>query len=100
MIKETLAYLRGRERPEVVRLIEEGLEEGGVDATTVTVYPSEAEALEAELTGEGALAAGIAATQPRVVVLFCHEERDQVYGLLGRLGAVPLDPTVAVAAPA
>ena len=64
------------------------------------VYPSEAEALEAELAGEGALVAGIAAPQPRVVVLFCHEERDQIFALLGRLGAVPVDPAAVAAAPA
>ena len=29
--------------------------------------------------------------RPRVIVLLCHEERDDVYRLLGSLGARPID---------
>jgi cyanophycin synthetase len=99
-IKETLAYLRGRPRDEVVRMIRQGLAEGGVDPADVPVYASETAALEGELAGEGALQAGIPADQPRVVVLFCHEERDGVFALLERLGAVPVDPSAAMVAAA
>ena len=91
VIKETLAYLRGRERQDIVRLLCDGLTEGGVDPDDVPVYGSESEALDAELAGQGALAAGTAGDQPRVVVLFCHEERDEVFALLHRLGAVPAE---------
>jgi cyanophycin synthetase len=81
-IKETRAYLRGRPAPDVVRLLCEGLAEGGVDASSVPVYETELAALEAELAGPDV---------PRVVVLFCHEQRDEVFELLARLGAVALD---------
>jgi cyanophycin synthetase len=81
-IKETRAYLRGRPGPDVVRLLTEGLAEGGVDVAAVPVYASETAALAAELA---------AADEPRVVVLFCHEQRDEVFGLLASLGATPLE---------
>jgi hypothetical protein len=60
------------------------------------VYETEPEALAAELAGPGAGAGAAAAadTGPdarRVVVLFCHEARDEVFALLGRLGATPVD---------
>jgi hypothetical protein len=59
----------------------------------VPVYDSETAALEAELSGAAALAAGVGRPDaPRVVVLFCHEDRDGVFALLDRLGARPLDP--------
>jgi cyanophycin synthetase len=81
-IKETRAYLRGRPAPDVVRLLAEGLAEGGMDAASVPVYETELAALESELAGPDT---------PRVVVLFCHEQRDEVFDLLARLGAQPLD---------
>ena len=96
-VKETLAYLRGRQREEIVERLLEGVAEGGMDPSTVPVYGSEAMALEAELVGAGAVAArsaaGEAADAPRVVVLFCHEERQGVFELLERLGARQLDVT-------
>ncbi len=96
-VKETLAYLRGRQREEIVERLLEGVAEGGMDPSTVPVYGSEAMALEAELVGAGAVAArstaGEAADAPRVVVLFCHEERQGVFELLQRLGARQLDVT-------
>jgi hypothetical protein len=49
----------------------------------VTVYESETAALKAELADSGA--------RPRVVVLLCHEEREEVFGLLETLGARPID---------
>lgn len=87
-IKETLRYLRGRARSEVVDAIRAGIAEGGGDAAGATVYPGETEALEAELVGAGAKAAGGGRPDaPRIVVLLCHQERDEVAALLGRLGA-------------
>ncbi len=99
VIKETPAYLRGRGRAELVSLLREGLAQGGVDPAIVPVYPGEAEALEAELAGSGAVAAGgrgtgdarVAAGDARVVVLFCHAEREEVFALLERLGARVVD---------
>jgi cyanophycin synthetase len=99
-IKETLDYLRGRQRPEIVRLIQEGLAEGGVDASRVPVYATELEALESELRGSGEREAGIAPDATRIVALFCHEERDQIFALLERLGAQPVDPAAVMAATA
>jgi cyanophycin synthetase len=86
VIKETLAYLRGRDRAELVRLLGEGLAQGGLDPALIPVHETEADALEAELTGPEA-----AAGTPRVVVLFCHQDRDEVFALLERLGARSVD---------
>ncbi len=57
VIKETLGYLRGRERATLVRLLGEGLAEGGIDPADVPVYDTETRALEAELISTG-LASG------------------------------------------
>jgi cyanophycin synthetase len=90
-IKETLSYLRGRDRDEIVRVLRDGIAEGGMDASAVPVYETEPEALEAELVGAGAAAAGDGRPDaPRILVLFCHEARDEVFALLDRLGARPL----------
>jgi cyanophycin synthetase len=92
VIKETLDYLRGRDRAGVVDAIKAGIAEAGIDPATVPVYETEARALEAELAGSGAAAATNGrADAPRVVVLFCHAERDEVFALLARLGARQLD---------
>ena len=91
VIKETLAYLRGRDRADVVRVLGEGLAEGGLDPATIPVYESEAGALESELVGSGSVAAGGRPDAPRVVVLFCHQDRDAVFALLERLGAHGVD---------
>jgi cyanophycin synthetase len=94
VIKETLDYLRGRDRANVVDAIKAGIAEAGVDPATVPVYDTETRALEAELAGSGAAAATNGrADAPRVVVLFCHAERDQVVALLERLGAHQVDLT-------
>ena len=84
-LKETLRYLRGRDRESIVAVLREGLAEGGVDLAGVPLYESETLALETELARGGN-------DDDRVVVLFCHQERDEVFALLERLGAVPLDP--------
>jgi cyanophycin synthetase len=93
VIKETPRYLRGRTRESVVGELMAGVRAGGVSASTVPVYESETAALRAELTG-AAGASGIPNGRPdsaRVVVLLCHEERAEVYGLLSDLGARPVD---------
>ena len=94
VIKETLGYLRGRARENIVDTILEGVAEGGMDPSTVRVYDGEAEALEAELVGSGAASSSDGrADAPRVVILFCHEQRDAVFALLQRLGARQVDVT-------
>ena len=94
VVKETLGYLRGRERANLVGTILEGVAEGGMDPSTVKVYDGEAEALEAELVGSGAASSSDGrADAPRVVILFCHEQRDAVFALLQRLGARQVDVT-------
>ena len=91
-IKETLGYLRGREREDVVRVLRAGVASGGGDPAAITIYPSETRALESELVGAGGASGSDGrANGPRVVVLFCHEERDEVFALLARLGARPVD---------
>ncbi len=91
-VKETLAYLRGRSRDHVIAQLLAGVGDAGMDPATVPVYESETEALEAELGARGAAAAGDGRSDAaRVVVLFCHEQRDGVFTLLDRLGAHPID---------
>jgi cyanophycin synthetase len=87
IIKETLDYLRGRDRAEIVSTILEGVAAGGMDPATVPIHETETGALEAELT------TGDPVDDGRVIVLFCHAERDAVFALLDRLGALPVvDP--------
>jgi cyanophycin synthetase len=94
VIKETLGYLRGRRREDLVTTILEGVAEGGVDPSSVRVYDSEVAALEGELAGSGAASSSNGrADAPRVVILFCHEQRDGVFALLERLGARQVDLT-------
>lgn len=90
-IKETPTYLRGRDRTNVVDTLVAGVAEGGLDPSAVPVYEGEERALEAELTGVGAAAGEGRPDAPRVVVLFCHAEREAVFALLARLGARRVD---------
>ena len=66
-----------------------GLRSTGRTASDVPVYESETEALRAELArnGEGAARPDAA----RVIVLMCHEEREEVFDLLAKLGGRPID---------
>jgi cyanophycin synthetase len=82
-IKETLKYLRGRSRESVVGELLAGIRSGGRATSDVPVYESETAALRAELGDPGG--------RPRVVVLLCHEEREEVVQLLESLGARPID---------
>jgi cyanophycin synthetase len=107
-IKETLHYLRGRSRESIVGELMAGIRSGlaagpgrrgasgraatgKVEGLDVPVYSSETAALRAELNGAGAAAEGSKSDAPRVIVLMCHEERDEVFGLLRELGARPVD---------
>jgi cyanophycin synthetase len=103
-IKETIDYLRGRDRGEMVDVLRAGIAEGAAEAAArgrpafnaagVPVYETEVEAVRAEL----ALAAGPDAhgrpDQPAVIALMCHAERDDVFRLLAEMGARPVDSAV------
>jgi cyanophycin synthetase len=88
-IKETLKYLRGRTRESMIGELLAGVRSSGRATSDIPVYESEMEALRAEIalngSSEGRPDAG------RVIVLMCHEEREEVFRLLERLGARPID---------
>jgi cyanophycin synthetase len=86
-IKETLKYLRGRSRESIVGEIKAGIAAAGRRAEDVPVYESETAALRGELAHND----GDRADTPRVLVLMCHEEREEVFALLAKLGARPID---------
>jgi cyanophycin synthetase len=90
-IKETLRYLRGRSREEVVERLREGLAQAGLAPTAAPLYESEVQALRAELdaaaTADGRPIRGEAG---RVVVLLCHEDRPGVFALLADRGYRPI----------
>jgi hypothetical protein len=90
-VKETLKYLRGRTRESTVGELLAGIRESGVAAADVPIYETESDALRAELNGTAADGGHGRADAPRVVVLMCHEERDEVFRLLEQLGARPVD---------
>jgi cyanophycin synthetase len=90
-IKETLKYLRGRSAAAVVGELMAGVKAGGMTSTDVPVYHSETAALKAELNGAATSGHGRGADAPRVIVLMCHEEREEVFELLASLGARPVD---------
>jgi cyanophycin synthetase len=83
VLKETRHYLRGRTREEVVALLRAGVGEAGCDGPATEVHETEPAALGALLDEPDA---------PGIVVLFCHEDRDAVFALLGERGARPVDP--------
>jgi cyanophycin synthetase len=82
-IKETQKYLRGRSRESIVGELMAGVRAAGVPTADVPVYESETAALRAELAD--------ATGKPRIILLLCHEERDEVFALLATLGAKPID---------
>jgi len=86
-IKETLKYLRGRSRESIVGEILAGVTAGGKSPADVPIYESEVAALRGELAHND----GGRADTPRVLVLMCHEEREEVFALLAKLGARPVD---------
>jgi len=89
-IKETPHYLRGRARESIVDELRIGLAEAGVASGDVPVYPSETAALQAELTtaipGDPGRPGSV-----RIIVLMTHEEREEVFRLIERLGGRPID---------
>ena len=88
-IKETLRYLRGRTRESMVGEMLAGLRAAGVTAADVKVYESETAALRGELSRNGS-----ATSRPdagRVIVLMCHEEREEVFRTLAKMGARPVE---------
>jgi cyanophycin synthetase len=87
-VKETQKYLRGRSRESTVGELLAGVKSAGRSTSDVPVYESETEALRAEVRRNGDGAGGGAA---RVVVLMCHEEREEVFRLLTELGGKPVD---------
>jgi cyanophycin synthetase len=86
-VKETLKYLRGRSRESIVGEIMAGIASAGRSTADVPVYESETAALRAELARND----GDQPNAPRVLVLMCHEEREEVFALLAKLGARPVD---------
>jgi cyanophycin synthetase len=91
-IKQTLRYLRGRTAASVVGELLAGVKAGGGAVADVPIYRSETAALRAELNGAGGPTGhGRGADAPRVIVLMCHEEREEVFELLASLGARPVD---------
>jgi hypothetical protein len=90
VIKETLKYLRGRTRESMIGELLAGIRAAGRTTSDIPVYESETEALRAELALNGSASSGRADTG-RVIVLMCHEEREEVFRLLEKLGARPVD---------
>jgi cyanophycin synthetase len=86
-IKETRKYLRGRTAEVVVGELLAGVKDGGGVVADVPVYERETAALRAELM----VGSNGRVDAPRVIVLMCHEERDEVFALLADLGARPVD---------
>ena len=89
VIKETLHYLRGRDRAEVVAQFKAGLAEAGRPVADVPVYETETRALRAELAAVDGR--GERPGSARVIVLMCHEERDAVNELIAELGGRRID---------
>ena len=78
VLKEMLHYLRGRTRESVIGEISAGAREGGW-RDELPLYLTEVEALTAELDRTD----GAGRAAPReVIVLLCHEMRDDVFALI------------------
>ena len=100
-IKESLTYLRGRDRAGMVELLRAGIAEAAADAMAsgrtpiepalVPVYETEVAALRTELALAGGPDVDGRPDQPSVVALMCHAEREDVFALLADLGAHPVD---------
>jgi cyanophycin synthetase len=87
-IKETRKYLRGRTRESMIGEMLAGVRSAGIKTTDIPIYETETEAVRAEL----ALNPGSGRPDgARVVVVMCHEEREEVFRLLASIGARPVD---------
>jgi cyanophycin synthetase len=91
-VKETRHYLRGRSRESMIGELLSGVRAGGAATDGIPVYGTESEAVRGELAVDDGSAA------QRVIVLMCHEERDEVFRLLSELGAAPVDVASELAA--
>ena len=87
-LKETTKYLRGRTRESVVGELLAGVRTGGYPVADVPVYESEVEALRFELGRRDGAGGG---EERRVVVLMCHEQREEIFRLIATLGGRPVD---------
>ncbi len=88
--KEMLHYLRGRTRESVLGEIRAGAVDGGWSAE-IPVYASEVEAVTGELDRTDPARDGAAAEGTDVIFLMCHEEREEVFELLGKRGLRPVE---------
>jgi cyanophycin synthetase len=88
-VKETIKYLRGRSRESMIGELLAGVKSAGRATSDVPIYESETEAIRAEVQREGAVLGR--AESARVIVLMCHEEREEVFRLLATMGAKPVD---------
>ncbi|MEO8272895.1 MAG: hypothetical protein ABI620_02350, partial [Chloroflexota bacterium] len=96
VLKEMLHYLRGRTRESVIGEISAGARDGGWRGE-LPLYGSEVEAMAGELdrTDLAAEAAGAdsgASGNPgiEVIILLCHEQREEVFELLAERGLRPI----------
>lgn len=88
-IKESLTFLRGRTRAGVIGELKAGMRAYGAPTASVPVYEDETAAMRGELTTPGRLAANDDGT-PRMVLLMCHEQRDEVEAYLKANGFRPM----------
>ena len=88
-IKETLRYLRGRSRESMVGELLAGVRAARFPTSEIPTYETETEALRGELARGGT--PGTHEKTSRVIVLMCHEEREEVFKLLEQQGARPID---------
>ena len=91
-IKETTKYLRGRSRESVVGEIMAGIASAHRPTSDVPVYESETAALRGELARSDGSARPDAS---RVIVLMCHEEREEVFAMLAETQAALRDSQTA-----
>ena len=83
--KEMLHYLRGRTRESVLGEIRAGAIDGGWSAD-IPVYGSEVEAMTAELDRTED-----ASPAREVIMLLCHEQREEVFELVEQRGLRPVE---------
>jgi cyanophycin synthetase len=87
VLKEMLHYLRGRTRESVIGEITAGAREGGWRGE-LPLHLTEVEALAAELDRTD----GVGPAKPRdVIVLLCHEMRDEVFALIAARNLEPVN---------